>query len=52
MPVELSRTRAATGADASDDATGAGQAKRNFYRFLKRFATRRDLLGAGPSRDS
>jgi len=49
VPFEVTRA-AASGSVAGGD--GARQAKRNFYRFLKRFATRRDLLTSVPRREA
>ena len=44
VPVELAVANEAGGGEDADP-VHARLAKRNFYRFLKRFATRRDLIG-------
>ncbi len=46
VPVELASPGAPMDAPADGDPARSRQARRNFYRFLKRFATRRDLVGA------
>jgi hypothetical protein len=46
VPVEIAGTGEPRADDDADPAR-ARLAKRNFYRFLKRFATRRDLIGSG-----
>jgi hypothetical protein len=50
VPVELA-VDGEPGAERDADPGHARLAKRNFYRFLKRFATRRDLIGAAARRD-
>ena len=50
VPVEIAGTGEPPADDDADPAR-ARLAKRNFYRFLKRFATRRDLIRSGARRD-
>jgi hypothetical protein len=50
IPVQLATAGASRPDDAADPER-ARLAKRNFYRFLKRFATRRDLIGSATSGD-
>ena len=49
VPVELGHAGVPRADDDADPAR-ARLAKRNFYRFLKRFATRRDLIGSAARR--
>ena len=50
VPVELAVAGESGGGEDADP-THARLAKRNFYRFLKRFATRRDLIGSAARGD-